>query len=255
MRNPEIIAHRGAAHDAPENTLTAFKLAFEQNADGIEADFHITKDGEIVCIHDANAKRTSGKDLVISESTLSELKQLDFGSWKGEKWKGEKIPAIQEIFSIIPDNKKIFIEIKCGTEIIEPLKKVIEKSELKPNQIVIISFNQNVIKKSKKMLPNQKAYLLTAFKKDEKTDRFHPTAKELIATLEKINADGADCQGIPQIDKAFVNEIRKAGKEMHIWTIDDIKTANRFKELGVDSLTSNRPKLLKKSISLSHRDK
>ena len=245
MKSPEIIAHRGAAHDAPENTLAAFKLAFEQNADGIEADFHLTKDGGIVCIHDANAQRTSGKDLIIAKSTLAELKKLDFGSWKGENWKNEKIPTIQEVFSTIPNGKKIFVEIKCGSEIIEPLKNIIDKTELKSEQIAIISFHQEVIKESKKLLPQLKAYLLVGFRKNEETGGIYPNAKELITLLEKTNADGADCQGVPQIDKVFVNEIRKAGKEIHIWTIDDAKTANHFKKLSVDSLTSNRPKLLK----------
>ncbi len=250
MKNPKIIAHRGAAHDAPENTLAAFQLAFEQNADGIEADFHLTKDGEIVCIHDGSTGRTSEKDLIVSQTTLAELKELDFGSRKGEKWIGEKIPTINEVFSIIPDDKKIFIEIKCGTEIVAPFKKAVDTTELKSEQIVIISFNQDVIKESKKILPKQKAYLLTGFKKDEETGEFHPNAKELVATLERINADGADCQGIPEIDEVFVNEIKNAGKEIHIWTIDNPDTAKRFKKLGVDSLTSNRPKLLEKTFGV-----
>ena len=250
MKNPEIIAHRGAAHDAPENTLSSFELAFEQNADGIEGDFHLTKDGEIVCIHDSSTGRTSKKDLIISQSTLAELKELDFGSWKGENWIGEKIPTIKEIFSMIPDNKKIFVEIKCGPEIVEPLKKAIDTTKLKPEQIIIISFNQNVIKESKKILPKQKAFLLTGFKKDKKTGEFHTNVKELVATLEKLNADGVDCRGILAVDENFINEIRKAGKEIHIWTIDNPETAKRFRKLGVDSLTSNRPKLLRSTFEV-----
>ena len=250
MKSPEIIAHRGAAHAAPENTLAAFKLAFEQNADGIEADFHLTKDGKIVCIHDANAKRTSGKDYVIADSTLSELKELDFGSWRGKDWSNEKIPTIEEVFKTIPNGKKIFIEIKCGPEILPPLNNAIKSSELDTGQAVIISFNHDVIKKGKEILPNQKFYLLTGFKKDEKTEEIHPTSKELVETLVYLNADGADCQGLPHIDENFINKIKKSGKEIHIWTIDDIETAKCFKELGVDSLTSNRPKLLKKTFGV-----
>ncbi|MDA1056051.1 MAG: glycerophosphodiester phosphodiesterase family protein, partial [Planctomycetota bacterium] len=78
-----IIAHRGGSHDAPENTLAAFRLAFEQGADGIEGDFYLTRDNRIVCIHDADTKRVADKTLVVAESSLAELKRLDVGSWKG----------------------------------------------------------------------------------------------------------------------------------------------------------------------------
>src|SRR3954447_2364486 len=87
---PLIIGHRGASFDAPENTAAAFGLAFLQGADGIEADFHLSSDGEIVCIHDATTGRTAGVDLVVAETSLKELKRLDVGLWKGREFPGER---------------------------------------------------------------------------------------------------------------------------------------------------------------------
>ena len=75
-----IVAHRGASRDAPENTIPAFKLAWEQGADAIEGDFHLTKDGNIVCIHDGNTENVSNTNLVVRESTLAELRKLDVGA-------------------------------------------------------------------------------------------------------------------------------------------------------------------------------
>ena len=72
-----IVAHRGASDDAPENTLEAFHLAWLQNADAIEGDFRLTKDEQIVCIHDEDTSRTCGKKLIVAESTYAELCQLD----------------------------------------------------------------------------------------------------------------------------------------------------------------------------------
>lgn len=72
---PFIVAHRGASHDAPENTLAAFELAWEQGADAIEGDFHLTQDGHIVCLHDKDTKRTAGKKLVVGKSSLEELRK------------------------------------------------------------------------------------------------------------------------------------------------------------------------------------
>jgi len=86
----EIIAHRGASHFAPENTVSSFKLAWGKNADGIEGDFYLTKDGEIICMHDPTTKRTTGVDFLISDTTYEQLRKLDAGKWRGEKWKGDQ---------------------------------------------------------------------------------------------------------------------------------------------------------------------
>src|SRR5512145_867901 len=78
-RGQLIIAHRGASHDAPENTLSAFKLAIEQGADGFEADFYLGKDGHVVCLHDPDTKRVAGKKLLATEAPFEELRLLDVG--------------------------------------------------------------------------------------------------------------------------------------------------------------------------------
>ena len=97
-----IVAHRGASYDAPENTVAAMELAFEQGADGVEADFYLSSDGEIVCIHDGDTKRTAGVKHVIVETPFAELRKLDVGAWKNEKYRGEKIPTFAEIAETIP---------------------------------------------------------------------------------------------------------------------------------------------------------
>ena len=87
-----IIAHRGASHEAPENTLAAFRLAWEEQADGIEGDFYLTSDGQIVCIHDKTTKRVAPKqpELTVAKSTLKQLRSLDVGSWKNPRYAAER---------------------------------------------------------------------------------------------------------------------------------------------------------------------
>jgi glycerophosphoryl diester phosphodiesterase len=109
LSTPAVIAHRGAADDAPENTLAAFMLAWQQGADGIEGDFHLTRDGKIVCIHDADITRTASLAGQVAEATLAELRQLDVGSWKGEQWRGARIPALDEVLATVPEGKQVFI--------------------------------------------------------------------------------------------------------------------------------------------------
>src|SRR5438477_173685 len=86
---PEIVAHRGSSEEAPENTIASFRLGYEQ-ADACELDIHLSKDGQVIVMHDANTKRTAGVDKPIAQQTLEELKALDAGKFKGEKFAGEK---------------------------------------------------------------------------------------------------------------------------------------------------------------------
>jgi len=249
-RNLEIIAHRGASYDAPENTLSAFRLAWKQGADGVEGDFHLTKDGEIVCIHDSTTKRTGKKNMVVKNSTLAELKALDVGSWKGSQWKDERIPTLAEVMATVPAGKKILIEIKCGPEVLPALKKILDKTSLKPEQTVIIAFNAEVIARSKRLFPKCKAFWLTGFKKDKKTGHVKPGLSDIMATLKRIRADGLDCNAHSRVDKQFVGMLRKHGMAFHAWTVDKVTTALRFKELGVESLTTNRPGWLRAKLKI-----
>ncbi len=138
---PLIIGHRGASREAPENTLESFRLAWDQGADGIEADFRLTADGRIVCMHDATTSRTTGVDLNIADTTLEELRRLDAGLWKGPGWSGALIPTLAEVLAAIPPGTWFFIEIKSGPEIIVPLAEVLRASGHSPERIRLLSFS------------------------------------------------------------------------------------------------------------------
>ena len=240
-----IVAHRGASHDAPENTLPAFELAWKQGADAIEGDFLLTKDNKIVCIHDGSTKRLADQNLAVRGSTLEELRKLDVGSWKNEKFKGTKIPTIAEVFATIPKGKKIFVEVKCGKEIMPYLVKEIGKSKLKTEQVVLICFKQEVVQAFKQALPMNKAYWLSSFKKD-KEGAWKPTLDTVLATLKDTKADGLDSH--KDIPGAVARKIMKEGYEWHAWTVNDIAIAKKLKALGIHSITTDRPELIKSSL-------
>ena len=88
MGCPLVIAHRGYLDRAPENTLAAFRMGWENGANGVECDVHLTKDGQVVCIHDYNTKRLAGKNLEIANTEWEDLRSLDVGSWKDPAWEG-----------------------------------------------------------------------------------------------------------------------------------------------------------------------
>jgi glycerophosphoryl diester phosphodiesterase len=242
---PMIVAHRGASFDAPENTLPAFHLAWEQGADAIEGDFLLTKDNQIVCIHDKTTKRLAEQNLVVAESTLEQLKTLDVGSWKNKKYAGTQIPAISEVFATIPAGKKIFVEVKCGPEIIPYLIKEIQKSDLKMDQVRLICFNKEVIKVFKEAMPAYKAYWLTGFKK--KNGSWNPSLEEVLVTLKACKADGLDSQHT--IPPEFSEAVLEAGFEWHAWTINDLVTAERLAKRNIYSITTDRPKLIGSGLS------
>jgi glycerophosphoryl diester phosphodiesterase len=246
---PLIIAHRGASHDAPENTLAAFRLAWEQGADGIEADFFLTKDGRIVCLHDATTKRTAGVDLPIAETNWDRLQPLDVGSWKGERWAGERIPLIEQLFELVPEGKKIYVEVKCGPEIIPALERAIAESKLKNEQIVIISFKESVIAESKRRFPEIKANWLVAYHKDKTNGVWKPAQDEILATLKRSKADGLGTEANREVvDAQFVRRLRSAGYELHTWTVDDPDKARHFRGFGVDSIITNRPAFIRERL-------
>src|SRR5258706_6929947 len=154
----EIIGHRGASADAPENTLASFKLGFQENADADELDIHLTKDGKIVVIHDYDTKRVGGVDKKVVEQTFDEIRAINvgaFGKWAGKGF-NEKVPTLDEVLALIPPGKKLLIEIKVHEEILPALAESLRRAAVKPEQTVIITFFLDVAEAAKKKFPNRK---------------------------------------------------------------------------------------------------
>lgn len=239
---PKIIAHRGASARAPENTLAAFQLAWECEADGIEGDFRLTRDGRIVCLHDATTARTGDKSLIVSDCSLDELRQVDLGVWKGDKWRGERIATLEEVLAILPAGKQFFLEVKCGPEIVPVLKEVLGKSPHVPSQITVIAFDPRVIAAMKAELPHVPSNWLCEFEFDTTKTAWHPTGEEVVAVLEELKITGVGLQAnLAAIDEAFVAPLHEKKIALHVWTVDDCASAARFVELGFQTITTNRP--------------
>ena len=245
-----IVAHRGASYEAPENTLAAFNLAFEEGADGVEGDFYLSSDGEIVCIHDGDTQRTAGVKHVIRETPLKVLRTLDVGSWKNEKYRGEQIPTFAEVAETIPAGKKFIIELKTGPEIVAPLKAALAKTDLEDDQILIICFNEKTVAECKRLLPDLKCHWLTGYKKDEKTGKLKPGLDEVMATLERSHADGFGSQHeMKHFDADFIKALCDAGHcEFHVWTVDDPKVAKFYRKLKPWGITTNRPGFIRSKL-------
>ncbi|MDD2850870.1 MAG: glycerophosphodiester phosphodiesterase [Desulfuromonadaceae bacterium] len=245
---PLIIAHRGASRDAPENTLASFRLAWEQGADGIEADFRLTSDGEIVCMHDASTGRTTGVDRNIADSTMKELRILDAGRWKGPAWPGAAIPTLDEVLSAAPAGSWLFIEVKCGVEIIEPLARVLRTSGRSPERIRLLSFNAALIAELKRRLPDWRTAWSCDYRFFRRSTLWVPNQTEVLAILRRIGADGLASANRSCLDVPCVEDLIRHDKELHVWTVDQLRSAQRLSKMGVDSIITNRPGWLRQKL-------
>ena len=242
----DIIGHRGASEDAPENTLEAIKEAWKQQADGVEVDVRMTADGNLVCLHDSNLLRTTGTDKLIEESNMAEISKLDAGSWRGKEWSDSFIPSLAEVLENIPPNKKIFIEIKCGIEGKEPLINTIRNSKICEEMVSIISFNKEILVEVKKTLNKIKANYLIAFDQHTTVD-----IEKLTEELKETEIDGCGAQAHPRLTENFVNSLTSIDKKVHVWTVDQPEQAKRYAELGLSSITTNKPGQIKNWLRAS----
>lgn len=256
----EIVAHRGASYDAPENTVSSVKLGYEQGADAVEIDVYLTADGEIVVFHDKNTEKIDGDKRPIAAQTLAELQRRDVGSWKGaaggwegDKYRGERMPVLADVLPLIPQGRRLFVEIKCGPEVLPPMKKAFEAAGVGKDQITIIAFGEDAAAGAKKTFPEIPVYWLASIKQDEKTGEWGPPRDELIATAKSLGVDGLDLQARRIIDAAYVKAVKDAGLQIHVWTVDDPAEAKRLAEAGIQSITTNRPAFLRRELGLDRQ--
>ena len=243
---PLIIGHRGASYLAPENTLPSFDLAFREGADGIEADFRLTRDGEIICLHDDSTIRTTGAELRVGETTLAELRRLDAGSWKGVGWAGAVIPTLEEVLAMLPQGKRLFIELKGGAELLPPLARILGGSAVPSGQIRFLSFDPELVRLLKEQLPGYRSCWLTDYRL---RGAWRPSVEQLLATLEQTGADGLASRDRAILDEALAAELRGRSLEIHVWTVDAARAARRLYRLGVDSIMTNKPGFIRRSLA------
>ncbi len=166
---PKVIAHRGASYLAPENTLAAFRLAASMGVDGIEFDTLLTADNQLVVHHEYITDLHCSVHKVIPQTTLEELKTLDFGSWKGERWAGEPIPTFAEALEACSSVDTIQVEFKSPLganattdqdAYAERILEEVERSGL-ADKIIVTSFNHGILSRVKRLSPQQRVGVLT----------------------------------------------------------------------------------------------
>ncbi|MCK5168680.1 MAG: glycerophosphodiester phosphodiesterase [Bacteroidales bacterium] len=248
MHKQLIIAHRGESFNAPENTLSSINLAWENGADAVEVDIRLTKDNQVVVIHDAHTWRVSRKFRWISNTELKELKKLDVGESKDIKYKGERIPTLKEVLNTVPNGKKILIEIKSERKIIPYLKNVINNSALQTNQIEIISFTLGTLIEVRKQLPKFSVFWILALDYSWIRKFFRPSINRIILKAIKYNMNGLDLWAGRMLDSEVVKKIKSAELKLYTWTVNNPEKAKTLFDMGVDGITTDKAKWLKDQL-------
>jgi glycerophosphoryl diester phosphodiesterase len=244
----EIIAHRGASADAPENTIAAVTLAWTQHADAVEVDVRLSKDRHVVVFHDQDARRAAGLNKQIDGQTLAELKSLDVGRWKEPRWSGERIPTLQEVLETVATGKRLFVEIKCGCEGLPELASVIRRSGKKFEQLVLIGFSLESMSAAKQMFRQVEVGWVAEFKRDLR-GAWTPKPEQLITRARAAGLDALDLSARGPWTPALGKKVHQAGLKLYVWTVDSIAKAVQVIDSGVDGITTNRPGWLRQRLA------
>ena len=247
-----LIAHRGESHDAPENTLPAYKTAVERGF-GFECDIYLSKDGRLFTFHDSDLRRTTAGACTQKcteaswAETVSKVNVGGWGKWKGSKFDPTRPALFSEVLALARDGRYVYVEVKGNNpEWVPFIKEELSRaSNANPGNVLFISFGDKVCAELKRQLPDYKVYFLMGASRKWGDAKQPWTVDEVLERLRKTGADGIDIQFAPAVhDAAFVKGIKDAGFEFHVWTVDDPQTARQAFAVGADSLTTNRAKYI-----------
>lgn len=234
-----VWAHRGASAYAPENTLEAFQLAIDMDADGIELDVHQTKDGIVVVCHDEAIDRTSDGAGLISEMTLDELKKYNFFGRFQSEYPNVKIPTLKEVYELIkPSRLTVNVEIKAsGFDFVKKVCEVTAECGMK-NRVIYSSFtHQNLTDALTCEAEAATAPLYSnglenapVYAKNLGASALHPHFQEVYDA------------------ESYVENAHALGIRVHPWTIDDEENLKKLTGMGVDALITNKPDVANKIV-------
>ncbi|GHI06513.1 glycerophosphodiester phosphodiesterase [Streptomyces cellostaticus] len=264
----QVVAHRGASEDAPEHTLAAYKKAIEDGADALECDVRLTADGHLVCVHDRRVNRTSNGRGAVSALELAELATLDFGSWKTrEAWRGRdeepdwehrpedreetSVLTLERLLELVADagrRVELAIETKHPTrwagQVEERLLLLLKRFGLDSpasaaaSPVRIMSFSARSLHRVCAAAPTMPTVYLMQFVSPRLRDGRLPAGVRIAGPSIRIVRN----------HPAYVERLKRAGHQVHVWTVNEPEDVDLCVELGVDALITNRPRAVLRQL-------
>ncbi len=236
-----VIAHRGFSGMAPENTLSAFRKAIEIGADMFELDVLLSRDGEVVVIHDATLDRTTNGKGDVADYSLAELTQLDAGTWFSPEFEGEPIPTLEDVLKLA--NGRILVNVEIKTEAVTDeirggvAEKVLElvRAQDMHDQVVISSFDPRALAQTRQLDPD--IYTASLF------DRELQKGMRPSEVMDEVGSNGFNLS-YQIVNGSIVKECHGLGRPVAVYTVNEVEKMEEMLDLGVDALFTDRPDLL-----------
>ncbi|WP_231868363.1 glycerophosphodiester phosphodiesterase [Fictibacillus phosphorivorans] len=241
------VAHRGASGHAPEHTITSYKMGEKMHGDYIEIDLQMTKDGELIAMHDETLDRTTNGTGEVKDYTLKEIKELDAGSWFNEKYpdraKGEyeglQVPTLEEVFQTFGKNANYYIETKSpevypGME--QKLVEMVDKYSINKDKLLVQSFSSESLLKMNQIDPSIQLVQLMWY-----TSPATLTDAEVQSIKQYAMGIGPNSN---MIDREYVQQAVQNGLEIHPYTVNEKEEMQKLIDWGVTGLFTNFPDLL-----------
>lgn len=235
MRVPWIIAHRGAAGHAPENTLAAFERAVELGTGFIETDLHLTRDGQFVAIHDSTLDRTTNGKGTVHEFTLAEIRKVDAGLWYDRSYMGQRVPTLEEILDFGRKHDVVFyLEVKyeAAWGMHHALVAALRESQ-SAGRTIIISFDPKTIAAIRSL---DASLMIGALVEDPEIDAVKAALEAGARQL---------CLKSTLVTKDLVARAHDAGLQVVAWTVNQAEEMHTMVEVGVDGIMTDFPDRLR----------
>lgn len=224
-----VIAHRGASLAAPQNTLTAFRLAIEQGADFIELDVQESADGEVLVVHDSDLMNVAGLPMEIWNTPAATLRSVDIGSHAGPQFAGERVPTLAEALALCRGKVRVVVELKSyghNRQLEEKVTAIVEAAGME-NECIFMSMDHTTAWKMKHLRPEWRVGVLVA------------------KAFGDVRTLGADFLAVEarMATPRFVRRAHRAGQDVYVWTVNDPAWMLTAMSRGVDGLITDRPDL------------
>lgn len=264
----QVVAHRGASEEAPEHTLAAYKKAIEDGADALECDVRLTADGHLVCVHDRRVNRTSNGRGAVSALELADLAALDFGSRKArEFWRTrdeepdwEYLPegrehtavlTLERLLELVADagrRVELAIETKHPTrwagQVEERLLVLLKRFGLDApasaaeSPVRVMSFSARSLHRVRAAAPNLPTVYLLQFVSPRLRDGRLPAGVRIAGPSIRIVRN----------QPGYIERLKRAGHQVHVWTVNEPEDVDLCLELGIDAIITNRPRAVLRQL-------
>ncbi|WP_051295827.1 glycerophosphodiester phosphodiesterase [Eisenibacter elegans] len=242
----DIIAHRGASGTAPENTLAAIEKAIEAEADIIEIDVMLSRDKQVIVIHDYSVDRTTNGQGLVADLTLAQIRQLDAGSWFNDEFKGERIPTLEEVLRYINGKAKLLIELKEYNNGLEEQVAELVRASQAEDWCLFQSFHSEAIRRLQEIAPKVPTYQLVVGPLTIFPLHFNKGLK--LGYLTRYRPVQGVHPNYRFINAKLIKSLNQQAQKVYAWTVNNPKDMESLADMGIDGIITNYPALARYTL-------